>query len=161
MKCMLAQYPSITEDFLKKIKPSPGGATIIALHGNLGAGKTTLSQEIARQLGVEESVTSPTFIIQKEYEIKPAQHSFVALNHINQLIHIDTYRLNSADELIALGFMSELSNPKNLIIVEWPEKVENILPQDTTHIYIDYLDKDQRSITIKLYGENAENTKEG
>lgn len=149
MEFKLEEYNRITEEILSELKVSDVGATVIALHGNLGAGKTTLTQNICKQLGVIEMVSSPTFVIQKEYDIFSENHGFENLNKIKRIIHIDTYRLENPHDLLALEFEVELKKTENLIIIEWPEKIENILPQDTTHIYIDYLDKDRRSITIK------------
>lgn len=149
MEFKLEEYNRITEEILNGLNISDVGATVIALHGNLGAGKTTLTQNICKQLGVNEMVSSPTFVIQKEYDISSENHGFENLNKIKRIIHIDTYRLENPHDLLALEFEMELKKTENLIIIEWPEKIENILPQDTTHIYIDYLDKDRRSITIK------------
>ena len=82
-----------------------GGATVLALHGELGAGKTTFTQTLARTLGVTDAVTSPTFVIMKLYEL---QHQ-----SFETLIHIDAYRIEHSDEMRVLGFA--LSGLKTLL----------------------------------------------
>jgi len=100
-------------------------ATIIALLGDVGVGKTTLVQQFAQHLGITESITSPTFVIQKEYEV-------VAHPWVTKLVHIDAYRLEGRTELEYLGWKDLIKNPETLIIMEWPEMVEGIsLPEAT------------------------------
>lgn len=102
------------------------GAVILALSGDLGAGKTTFVQKVATVLGVHESVTSPTFVIMRSY----------ATNHqrFAQLVHIDAYRLEHVDELGVLGFAELCTDPASLICIEWPERVSELLPASTKHI---------------------------
>ncbi len=98
-------------------------AAVVALHGDLGAGKTTFTQVLARRLGVTESVTSPTFVIMKGYELTDQP--------FDQLIHIDAYRVEQSDELRVLGFAELLQQPRTLIVIEWAEKVSDLLPGNT------------------------------
>lgn len=104
-------------------------ATIIALSGDLGAGKTTFAQGIARALGVDENVTSPTFVIEKIYQLE--NQAFA------RLIHIDAYRLNDPHELEVLGWKEIIADPLNLIVIEWPEKVGELIPVDAMHVSFD------------------------
>ena len=113
-------------------------ATIVALSGDLGAGKTTLTQSISRELGIHENVISPTFVIMKSYKINTGKHE--------QLIHIDAYRLNSAKELITLGWQEIISDPKNLVLIEWPERVEEIIPKNAQRILLSHKSEDEREI---------------
>jgi len=146
-ECSLKEYPHIAEYIINIINTKK--INTVALHGNLGAGKTTLAQEIIKKLGVTDVVTSPTFVIEKEYYISDKKNKHKNNSNITRVLHIDTYRLKNAKELLALDFQKDLLDPQTLILIEWPELVEDFLPQDTIHIYIDYLDKDRRSITIK------------
>ena len=101
-------------------------ASVVALSGDLGAGKTTLTQGIASALGVSESVVSPTFVIEKSYDL------------INQrwqkLIHIDAYRLINEHELEVLGWHDILADGTNLIIIEWPEMVAGLIPSHAVRV---------------------------
>lgn len=125
-----------------------GSATIIALNGNLGSGKTTFTQAVARELGVVEQVTSPTFVIQKVYEIK--NEEFLAKKMpLTRLVHIDAYRLEDASELETIGFLAIAADPKNLILIEWPERVAELLPKNTRNIYFTFVDENTREIVVQ------------
>jgi tRNA threonylcarbamoyladenosine biosynthesis protein TsaE len=112
--------------FIKTLALRGAGATIIALSGELGAGKTTFAQGIARALGVEEQITSPTFVLEKIYELQEQKW--------RHLIHIDAYRIDDAHELEVLGWNDIVADPSNLIIVEWPENVATLIPSDARRI---------------------------
>lgn len=98
------------------------GATIIGLSGNLGAGKTAFTKCVAKELGIDEDVTSPTFVIMKIYSIGLSK-SFPW----KKLIHIDAYRLERGEELTVLGFEQLAKDADNLILIEWPENVKGAL----------------------------------
>ncbi len=117
----------IVKEFINKITPKSDMATVVGLYGNLGAGKTTFTKYIAKNFGIEEVITSPTFVIEKIYEL--TNQKFL------HLIHIDAYRLEREEELGSLGWNKIISDPKNLILVEWPEKVSGIMPE---HIKISF-----------------------
>jgi tRNA threonylcarbamoyladenosine biosynthesis protein TsaE len=114
-------------------------ANLVTLSGDLGAGKTTFAQEVARTLGVEETVTSPTFVIEKVYQLQGQKWQ--------RLIHIDAYRLKSAHELDVLGWKKLFAEPGNLILLEWPERVAELIPEDAIKIRFD-IKNDERIITI-------------
>lgn len=102
------------------------GATVIGLYGDLGSGKTTFMKSFAKEFGVEEeTVQSPTFIIMRIYEIDKKGE----VGGFKKLIHIDAYRLESGEELLKLGWKELVSHPGNLICIEWPEKVSEIMPK--------------------------------
>ena len=109
----------VAQEILDLLDINPTKATILALKGDLGAGKTTLVQSIANSLGVKEIVVSPTFVIAKWYK---ASHK-----DFENLVHIDAYRIESESELENLGFKDVVSKPKTLVVIEWPEKIENTL----------------------------------
>jgi len=139
MKVTYEQMPTFVADFLKTIEPREH-AYVIALSGNLGAGKTTFSQELAKQLGVTESVASPTFVIMKQYALTNQR--------FERLVHIDAYRLESAEELQTLHIESVLSDKDTIVLLEWPEHVQDCIPGDATTISISVIDDTSRDITI-------------
>lgn len=122
-------------------------ATVIALSGDLGAGKTTFVQGAALTLGVRESVQSPTFVIEKIYALDGQKFS--------RLIHIDAYRLKSAHELRILGFEELLRDGRDIIMLEWPEQVRGAIPRDALTIRFD-IEGRGRIITINDGKESSE-----
>ena len=123
----LEDTQKIANDFINDLfhRGETSMATVVGLYGNLGAGKTSFTQCIAKALGVGEKVLSPTFVIEKIYEIRDKRY--------DHLIHIDAYRIESSDELVHLGWKEIVSSPKNLVLIEWPERVADIMP---SHIQI-------------------------
>lgn len=128
-------------DFIQNLSQK-NQAIIIRLSGDLGAGKTTLTQCLAQELGLSETITSPTFVIQKEYKV---------FNHdwIHNIIHIDAYRLERKEDLEYLGWRENIKNPKNLIIIEWPEMVEGIDMPEALSIHLDINKDHSRTIRVQ------------
>ena len=113
-----------TIEFGKTIAANLKSGDILLLLGDLGAGKTTLVKGIAERLGIENTITSPTFTLMNVYPLKKSQNS------IHQLVHIDTYRLESEEELRAIGAKDYIDDPRSVSIIEWPEKLQALF-QDT------------------------------
>ncbi len=139
----LKEISKIADTIIKEInKKKTKGAKIITLSGDLGAGKTTLTKEIAKILGVKKEIVSPTFVIMKRYEIKNKD--------FKNLIHIDAYRLNNGGELAVLGWDEMVKNDDNLIIIEWPEMIAEGLSGVSHKIILSHKDENTRSIEILL-----------
>ena len=100
--------------------PAPQHAFILALQGELGSGKTTFMQALARELGITESVKSPTYVLMKNYSISH--------NGFTKLVHIDAYRLEKPEEFQTLDPETFLKDPKALVCIEWPERAGGLLP---------------------------------
>lgn len=115
--------------FIGTLAPS-AAATLITLSGELGAGKTAFTQGVAHALGVADAVTSPTFVLEKIYKLGSSTSKFA------RLIHIDAYRLEKGSDLGALGFDELLRDAGNLVLLEWPEKVADALPEPAVKISI-------------------------
>jgi tRNA threonylcarbamoyladenosine biosynthesis protein TsaE len=116
------------------------GAVVIALHGDLGAGKTTLVQALGQALGITEPITSPTFTIMKGYET-----SDVDFTH---LVHMDAYRIEDLAELGPLRFSDIVTMPHTLLCIEWAEKIAPALPAEILNISLAVLSEDARTVHI-------------
>jgi len=114
--------------------------TVIALHGDLGAGKTCFIQGFAAALGIDEPITSPTYTIIGEYEGRLPLH------------HIDLYRLSGPEEALGLG-LEEYFDANGITAIEWAERAEGLLPTDLLHIRIE-VDEDSGMRTFSLFREN-------
>ncbi len=114
-------------------------ATVLALSGDLGSGKTTFVKGVANALGITTRITSPTFVIERRYPI--------SFKNLSLFIHCDAYRLESGAELEALGWTEDTENAANIICIEWPENVSSFLPEDAFYIYFDTLSETERRIT--------------
>lgn len=137
----LLETRKVAGDFLTELKPRTDGATVVGLYGDLGSGKTAFTQAVAETLGVLYTVVSPTFVIEKIYELE-----FKKFTH---LIHIDAYRLENSSELLHLGWQEIISDPGNLVIVEWPERVKDIMPE---HIKINFTHVSEEVRKIEIVG---------
>lgn len=115
-------------------------ATLVTLSGELGAGKTAFAKALAKALGVEEVVNSPTFVLEKVYAL-PLTRAF------KRLVHIDAYRLESGAELVPLGFAELMNEADTLIILEWPENVAEALARPAYQITLTVLANQARRIS--------------
>jgi tRNA threonylcarbamoyladenosine biosynthesis protein TsaE len=131
------QTAEIARHILDTLSPFDDKATVLALQGDLGAGKTTLTQSLALALGISDTVVSPTFVIAKFYQAYD-----VAFHH---MVHIDAYRIESLDELGPLGWKQLLQQPNTLVVVEWPERIADALPAHTHHFSLSH-EGEKRSI---------------
>lgn len=114
----IEETAKIAEDWLQGLSAlyaERDEAVVVGLSGHLGAGKTAFTKLVAKELGVDETVTSPTFVIMKIYETKSTVFP--------RLVHIDAYRLEQRQELEAIRWEDLVADKNNLIIVEWPENV--------------------------------------
>lgn len=123
-----------------------GGPSVVALYGDLGSGKTTFTQFLAKAFGIKEKILSPTFTIIKTFPIPDSQRK---IGDFSALVHIDTYRLKSAKELLGLGLKDILNNKNNITVIEWPEKIEKYLPKNTIRIYFNVVSEKERKVIIK------------
>lgn len=132
----------VAKTVLEKLDERQDGssASILALHGDLGAGKTTFTQSLAKELGVTEHVTSPTFVIMKGYELEGQKYK--------NLFHIDAYRIEDVDEMRPLGFTALLAQKDTIVCIEWAENISELLPENTLHMNIE-IEGEGRKIEFK------------
>ncbi len=139
----LSDTKKVAELFVAYLCAQPTSNTF-GFSGDLGSGKTAFTKCIAELLGISEHVTSPTFVIEKRYPIdaRVAGEDFP----FKVLIHIDAYRLESGEELNAIGFERDLEDPSHLILVEWPERVIEALPPTTPIIRFSFVSEHIRTV---------------
>ncbi|MCX6722450.1 MAG: tRNA (adenosine(37)-N6)-threonylcarbamoyltransferase complex ATPase subunit type 1 TsaE [Candidatus Staskawiczbacteria bacterium] len=130
-------------DFAKEILklPTKNGAVILGLQGNLGGGKTTFLQGFAKGLGIKEKILSPTFVILKHFKIKNIK--------FKNFYHLDCYRLKDEKDILELDFKNIISNPENIVAIEWPEKIKKVLPKNIVYIDFKFIDGNKREIIFK------------
>lgn len=129
----LKELSSIAEEI---IRLSP--YRTLLFYGTMGVGKTTLIKEICKQLGIKDVVHSPTFSLVNEYKT----------NKDNTIYHFDFYRIENEEEAYDMGFEDYLYT-NNYCLIEWPEKIKNLLPLESVEIHLTLLDNQQRNIQLK------------
>ena len=130
-KIPLTELSALAQQTLARLPGKTDRATLIALVGELGAGKTTFVQALARELGITHIVQSPTYVLMKSYPISQGDTLTPKLSKVSpyrKLVHIDAYRLEKPEEFAALKPDTFLSDPHNLVCIEWPERIEGVLP---------------------------------
>lgn len=135
----LEQTSEYAKEILETVAPAEE-ATVLALQGDLGAGKTTFTQALASHLGVQSEITSPTFVIQKIYDLENQK--------FDRLIHIDAYRLEGKKEIESLGWNEIIADPTNVIVVEWPEKIEGVIPDTALRLSFKTVSETERDIEL-------------
>jgi tRNA threonylcarbamoyladenosine biosynthesis protein TsaE len=113
---------ALAQTLISSKKSANSGATIIALEGELGAGKTTFVQGFFKGLGIKKRPSSPTFVIMRRTAIRSHEK-------FSNVFHMDAYRLKDATTVDVLGFSALCANPKNIILIEWPQKIKEALPK--------------------------------
>jgi tRNA threonylcarbamoyladenosine biosynthesis protein TsaE len=127
---------ALGENFAKQLR----GGDFVAFYGDLGSGKTTFIQGLARGLGINRRIISPTFIIARHYKIDKGN-----------FYHVDLYRTASKHDLLGIGLDQVTTDKDNIVALEWAEKMGEMLPQKRTEIKFAYLDENKRKIIIEKY----------
>lgn len=140
----LEETADIASEFLNNLPAQKEAATVVALFGDLGAGKTAFVKKCAEHFGITETIISPTFIIEKIYKIPKGKDK-----KWKHLIHIDAYRFESEDEIKHIGFREISQDPQNIIFIEWPERIKNYLPKERQEIFFEFVDENTRKIDVK------------
>lgn len=134
----------VTYKFGEKLGNLLGANDVVTLNGDLGAGKTTMTKAIAKSLGIEESITSPTFTIVQEYE-----------DGRLPLYHFDVYRIADPEEMYYIGFDEYLAKG-GVVIIEWAQIIRDVLPNERLDIEIHYSEDGGRTVILTAYGEKYE-----
>jgi len=143
-----SETQKFASDLLNKLKKDQN---VLALVGNLGSGKTTFTQGISCALGISQRVVSPTFVLMRSYNIgsdpKLGSDPY-SVPRFKTLYHFDLYRLSNIQEIKELGIEEIWEDPNNLVVIEWAEKVREILPKNTVWLEFRYIDEETREITM-------------
>lgn len=139
MKEYIAKSQAETEKIARDLVQKLRGGEVLALVGNLGAGKTVFVKGLAKALGIEDNITSPTFVLMKIYQTKHEK--------IKRLVHVDCYRLEKTEDLAEIGLADYLNDPENIVVIEWADRVVN-LPKNTININIDYIEGQTRRVRV-------------
>lgn len=131
----LNELQQFAADFAKTVRVG----SVITLEGELGAGKTAFTKQLAHSLGVQGSVTSPTFSIMNTY----------ALVKDSLFVHIDLYRVQKPEEIESIGLSELIDEEKHIIIIEWPEIAHHMLPSNTIHLTFSIVDESTRNIVLQ------------
>lgn len=141
MKTIISHSEAETKNLGKKLIIAYPKNNVFSLSGNLGSGKTMLTQGLAKSLGIRKNVTSPTFVILNSYKIQKNKK-------LKNLIHIDAYRLKNKKDLENIGWFDLIKQTDSIIIVEWGEKIKKYLPSQTLNINFKIQSNENRKITI-------------
>ncbi len=143
MKHILATHSAEeTRDFGKKLAGEISPGTLLCLTGDLGAGKTTLVQGLLEGLGAVRPFVSPTFVIMKQYDLVAPSMTGIA-----RVYHADAYRVEAKD-FTEIGFAEWRADPQGLVILEWPERIADILPEKRMNIVITSISEIGREIKV-------------
>lgn len=131
-----------TAGFAVEFAKTVSGGEVLALHGSLGAGKTVFARGFARGLGVEGHIPSPTFTIVQEYPIN------LPGSTRQWLFHMDLYRIADSSAALAFGIDEYLDDPNAIKVIEWSDRIADILPASTRNIYLEHVDENTRKVRI-------------
>lgn len=135
-----------TKKLAEQVAAKVRGGTVLALYGDLGAGKTTFSRFFSQALGSESRVQSPTFVIARKYQVSPPKTEIGSIDKIN---HLDLYRIKTEAELNDLDLSQFFDDAHAVTIVEWPNIAEHLLPQNSIKIRFKYIDENSRNIYVE------------
>ena len=154
MKTLITTSFEETRQFGKDFAAQLKGGEVLALHGDLGSGKTTFVQGLAKGLGIEQRIISPTFIIMRSYEVKHSSLSEQGESkglrqaQAKMFYHVDLYRIETEKDVEGVGLFDLIGDPENIMVIEWPEKIEHLLPEKRIDLSFKYLDEDKREIKV-------------
>lgn len=140
----LKETEQIAIKIAAKFKLGKAPSNVICLYGDLGSGKTMFVRFFVKALGFDNRVQSPTFILLRKY----SHDKSVGGNAIDNINHLDLYRITSKEEVLDLGLNELVSEGNSLTIIEWPKLAEGFLPAKTVKIYFEYADENSRKIKV-------------
>lgn len=134
------EFISVITDIFDAHKIKEVETLIIALQGDLGAGKTAFTQELGKFLGIKETINSPTFAIIKKYSIEKGV--------FDKLVHMDAYRIEDVSEIKPLKLRELFQRPKTILCIEWPELIKSEIPPDSVKVSIKIIKDNIREVSV-------------
>jgi len=133
----LSNCASQTKKIAARVLINLKDINLLCLYGELGSGKTTFVQGLAKALGIQKRILSPTFIILRQYKLKKGN-----------FYHLDCYRVESEKDFKSIDLPEIWSDPKNLVVIEWADRIQKILPRSRIDIKFEYVARNKRKITV-------------
>ena len=145
----ISKSVSETHKIANNLLNNLNNANLLCLYGELGAGKTTFVQGLAKGLGIKKRVISPTFVMMREYNI-PKFSIFIRqpADQFSIFYHIDLYRAESEKDIKSIDLKELWFDPKNLVVIEWAEKIKPVLPKKRIDVKFSYASQNKREIEI-------------
>lgn len=144
---IIIKSPAEMEKFSRAVAKNLKGGAVLALTGELGAGKTSFVKGLAKALGIRKNVQSPTFLLMKCY---PTPKAIRAKKNIHDFCHVDAYRIKKDHELMAIGFVEHLEDEATVMIVEWANLVKALIPAGAFWIHFEHGEKMlERIVTLR------------
>jgi tRNA threonylcarbamoyladenosine biosynthesis protein TsaE len=135
----LDETRNIAQEFLNKIQEE--NINVVGLRGNLGSGKTSFVKAVGEILGIKEAIQSPTYVIQKIYEMDHPR--------FKKLYHLDLYRIEDQKELSIFRFEEIFESKENLVLIEWPERANQaVYPGDMIYVNFEFIDENTRNVSF-------------
>jgi tRNA threonylcarbamoyladenosine biosynthesis protein TsaE len=136
-----ADFQVVIKDILDLYKKEDKSSVVIALTGELGAGKTAFTKELGKVIGIDDVITSPTFTVMKQYEL---DH-----DDFDMLFHIDAYRIESQDELEPLHINELFEKERAIVVVEWPGRISSVIPRTAMSLIIKIIEENKREVIVQ------------
>jgi tRNA threonylcarbamoyladenosine biosynthesis protein TsaE len=163
MKTIITNSFEQTQKLGLELASTLKGGEVIALHGDLGSGKTTFVQGLAEGLGIKQRIISPTFIIMRTYVIPDSDPGSTSLDsglrrndrNGKNFFHVDLYRIETERDVEGLGLLELIGDSENIVVIEWPEKIGHLLPETRIDISFEYIGDDKRRIVIPTEVEGS------
>ena len=153
MKTIITKSSEETQKLGEELARRMKGGKVVCLSGELGSGKTTFTQGFLKELGAKGPYTSPTFLIMKQYRLRTHNakrgtlDSRFMIHDLRFVYHFDAYRVDEKD-VLNLGWEEIIADKKNVVIVEWAERIEKIIPKKAIQIKFEWVNEDERRITL-------------
>jgi tRNA threonylcarbamoyladenosine biosynthesis protein TsaE len=139
----LKETQNLSEKVIETVKKqNRKNAAVLGLVGDLGGGKTSFTQGLAKNLGIKKDILSPTFILMQSYSLSGKKFPW------KNFYHLDAYRIKSSKEILKLGFEEIIKNNQNIVVVEWANIIKDVLPKNALWIKFEWLDKNERKIEL-------------